>query len=207
MSGSDAPIAARLRAGDEAAMRSLVEQHHRAMLGVAQRYARDRDTAREIVQDSWLAVIEGIASFEGRSSLKTWILAIVANKARSRVAQDARTVPIDELEEGSGLDPARFDASGHWASPILPWDEITPERLAGDRELLSLLAGALDKLPRAQRAAVLLRDVEGLSTGEACNILDVSETNLRVLLHRARTRLRAVLETSLAPSSGRPGKR
>jgi RNA polymerase sigma-70 factor (ECF subfamily) len=206
MSASDEYLVRRLQGGDERALSALVGRHHLAMVRVARLYARQRETAEEVVQDAWIAVIEGIAGFEARASFKSWVLTIVANKARTRARRDGRTVLLDDLGEGEpGLDPDRFDAAGHWARPVGAWDEMTPERLAGDRELVAKLGEALDRLPPAQRAAVLLRDVEGLSTLQACNILGVAETNLRVLLHRARTRLRVVLEDLLAPDRPRQG--
>jgi RNA polymerase sigma-70 factor (ECF subfamily) len=198
----------RVQQGDRDAVRELVVRYHAAMLAVARLYARNRATAEEIVQDSWVAVLDGIGSFERRASLKTWLLAIVANKARSRAARDGRIVLFDDLApdpDGPGLDPDRFDAAGHWSDPPLPWDEMSPERLAGDRELVRRIGAAIEGLPPAQRAIVLLRDVEGIDARAACNILGVSESNQRVLLHRARTRLRAVLETLLTPGK-KPGK-
>jgi RNA polymerase sigma-70 factor (ECF subfamily) len=200
---TDFDLARRLRSGDERAMRVLVERYHGAMVNLAKLYARNRASAEEIVQDSWVAVIEGIGRFEGRSSLKTWLFAIVANKARSRAQRDGLIVLLDDMAPGADLDPARFDERGHWTQPPGQWDTLSPERLAGDREVLKHIGAALDALPPAQRAVVLLRDVEGLDPDEICNVLGVSESNLRVLLHRARTRLRAALETLLTPVAER----
>jgi RNA polymerase sigma-70 factor (ECF subfamily) len=198
---SDEHLVDQLRAGDAGAMRRLVERHHGTMLRVARVYARNPATAEEIVQDAWIAVIQGIGAFHGRSQLKTWLLAIVANKARTRAERDGRLVLLDDLGPAEGVDPSRFDGRGHWTRPPGPWEEISPERLAGDRELVKHIGEALDHLPPAQRAVVLLRDVEGISSEDACNILGVSESNQRVLLHRARTRLRAVMETLLTPGA------
>jgi RNA polymerase sigma-70 factor (ECF subfamily) len=186
---------------ETAAFRLLVERHHAAMLRLARVYARNPATAAEVVQDAWVAVIEGIGRFEGRSSLKTWMLAIVANKARQRGVRDGFVVLLDDLPGGNdGIDPARFDERGHWRDPPGAWEVLTPEILAGDRELLEQIGAALDRLPPAQRAVVLLRDVEGVDATSACNILGISETNHRVLLHRARTRLRAALALLLSPT-------
>ncbi len=173
------------------------------MLRLARVYARNPATAEEVVQDAWVAVIEGIARFEGRSSLKTWMLAIVANKARQRGVRDGLVMLLDDLPggDGDGVDPQRFDKRGHWREFPGPWEMLTPEILAGDRELLAQIGAALDRLPPAQRAVVLLRDVEGVDTEAACNILGISETNHRVLLHRARTRLREALAILLSPTA------
>jgi RNA polymerase sigma-70 factor (ECF subfamily) len=170
------------------------------MLRLARVYTRNPATAEETVQDAWVAIIEGIARFEGRSSLKTWMLAIVANKARQRGGRDGLVILLDDLPwRDDGIDASRFDERGHWRDPPGAWDMLTPEILAGDRELLQQISLALDRLPPAQRAVVLLRDVEGVDTAAACNILGISETNLRVLLHRARTRLRSALSVLLSP--------
>jgi RNA polymerase sigma-70 factor (ECF subfamily) len=199
---TDDDLLAGVRRGEAAAFRRVVERHHAAMLRLARVYARNPATAEEVVQDAWVAVIEGIARFEGRSSLKTWMLAIVANKARRRGVRDGFVLLLDDLAGGpeDGVDPARFDERGHWRDPPGAWETLTPEVLAGDRELLAQIAAALDRLPAAQRAVVLLRDVEGVDAASACNILGISETNHRVLLHRARTRLRAALATLLRPN-------
>jgi RNA polymerase sigma-70 factor (ECF subfamily) len=197
---SDADLLRRILQRDTAAFRLLVERHHAAMLRLARVYTRNPATAEETVQDAWVAIIEGIARFEGRSSLKTWMLAIVANKARQRGGRDGLVILLDDLPwRDDGIDASRFDERGHWRDPPGAWDMLTPEILAGDRELLQQISLALDRLPPAQRAVVLLRDVEGIDTAAACNILGISETNLRVLLHRARTRLRSALSVLLSP--------
>jgi RNA polymerase sigma-70 factor (ECF subfamily) len=198
---SDDDLLAGIRRGEAAAFRWVVERHHAAMLRLARVYARNPATAEEVVQDAWVAVIEGIARFEGRSSLKTWMLAIVANKARQRGVRDGIVLLLDDLPgREDAVDPRRFDERGHWRDLPGAWETLTPEILAGDRELLAQIGAALDRLPPAQRAVVLLRDVEGIDAAAACNILGISETNHRVLLHRARTRLRAALAVLLSPT-------
>jgi RNA polymerase sigma-70 factor (ECF subfamily) len=198
---SDA-LVARLRAGDENAFRELVSLFHGNMLGLARTYLRSKQSAEEIVQDTWIAVIEGIDRFEGRSSLKGWIYAILVNKARTRAVREGRTVSFSELSsddpDDAAIDPARFRADGHWTDPPAVWEELTPERFASGRELLGHMREALERLPEAQRAVIILRDIEGCEAEEACNILGISETNQRVLLHRGRARLRNAMERLLA---------
>jgi RNA polymerase sigma-70 factor, ECF subfamily len=157
--------------------------------------------AEEVVQETWLAVINGIDRFEGRSSLVTWIVSIMSNQARRHGARERRTVPFAELaddgEEGPVVDPSRFqgdDAAwpGHWATPSRPWQR--PERRLLSLEVRQHLRDALQALPERQRLVVGLRDIDGCSADEVCTILGVSAENQRVLLHRARSRLRDVLD-------------
>ncbi len=192
-----------LRRGDEEAFTALVKELHGSLLRLARTFLKDAAVAEEMVQETWLAVLEGLDRFEGRSSLKTWIFSILANKARTRAVRDGREVLFTEMasaEEGEepAVDPARFKASGYWNEPPRPWDDHTPERLLANAEMMVHLKQALEALPEAQRAIVVLRDMEGCSPEEACNILGVSETNQRVLLHRGRSRLRRALEGVLS---------
>jgi RNA polymerase sigma-70 factor (ECF subfamily) len=195
-------LVARLRSGDEDAFRELVSLYHGNMLGLARTYLKSKQSAEEIVQDTWIAVIEGIDRFEGRSSLKSWLYAILVNKARTRAVREGRTVSFSELSsddpDAAAMDAERFRADGHWANPPAVWEELTPERFAAGRELLGHMRDALERLPEAQRAVIILRDVEGCEAEEACNILGLSETNQRVLLHRGRARLRDAMERLLA---------
>lgn len=198
-------LVARLRGGDEAAFQQVLDAYHDNMVGLARLYVRRRETAEEVVQDTWIAVIEGIGGFEGRASLKAWIYAILVNKAKTRAMRDGRTVLFSELGPEDAdepvVDPARFRSSDHhWSDPPLAWEELTPERHAAGRELLAHMQSALEKLPEAQRAVILLRDVEGCDADEACNVLGISETNQRVLLHRGRAKLRNEMERLLAPA-------
>jgi RNA polymerase sigma-70 factor, ECF subfamily len=155
------------------------------------------------VQETWIGVLNGLARFEGRSSLKTWIFRILTNTAKTRAQREGRTLPFSALERPgavpeAAVDPGRFrppdDAAwpGHWSSSPQEWD-APAERLLG-REVRELVAGAIEQLPPAQRAVISLRDVEGWPADEVCNALSVSETNQRVLLHRARSKVRAALE-------------
>lgn len=186
----------RAQAGDAAAFAALHRRLARPMAAVAARYLRDPEAIAEVVQDSWEAVIRGQANFEGRSKLSTWVLSIVANKARTRATRDQRWTPLSALEpELSGPDSLadRFHADGHWLVPPAPWTRRADALLA-ERGAITALRGHLEALPPAQRAAVTLRDVEGEDPATICALLGVSDGNLRVLLHRGRLRLRAQLE-------------
>ncbi len=203
----------RLRQGDEAAFASLVDRHHGALLRLAMAYVSDRSIAEEVVQETWMGVLEGVDRFEGRSSLKTWIFRILTNKAKTRGVRESRHVSFsplaasEENPEEPAVDPTRFQTTGHWAgywvSYPQPWDENTPEKLLLSQEGTTFLEQAIEALPPKLRQIIVMRDVEGLSSDEACNILGISETNQRVLLHRARSRVRKTLEKYLE-GGGRP---
>ena len=200
---SDEAVLKRLLAGDEQAFADLVAAHQGSLLRLAQTFVSDHGSAEEVVQETWLGVLKGLKSFEGRSSLKTWIFRILVNRARSRGARDGRTLTFSALQEegGDGADLMdRFSAEGQWTHPPSLWPEENPEALLLRGETQSCLLGAVDGLPPAQRAVVTLRDVEGVAAADVCNILAISETNQRVLLHRARTRVRAALEKHLKRS-------
>jgi RNA polymerase sigma-70 factor (ECF subfamily) len=204
----DEVIVSRLRAGDEEAFRGLLARHHDHLLRFARTFVKSPATAEEVVQDTWLAVLSGLATFEARSSLKSWIYAILANRARTRAVRDGRTLLFSEMagegnDDEPAVDPSRFNAAGYWDQPPRPWDDLTPERLAASAQVRTHLAAALEELPEAQRAVVVLRDVEGCSSEEACNILGVSETNQRVLLHRGRSKLRRLLEPLMESGRGK----
>ena len=200
----EAELLARLRAGDEATFQALVERHHGTMLSVAQTYVRTRAVAEEVVQESWLGVIQGLDRFEGRSSLKTWILRILVNIAKTRGVRETRSVPFASFEpEGDepAVPPARFaDAAapfpGHWRSPPGDWRALPEEALLG-RETLAVAMAAIETLPPAQRTVITMRDVAGCDAAEVCAACEISEGNQRVLLHRARSRVRAALELHL----------
>jgi RNA polymerase sigma-70 factor (ECF subfamily) len=198
----EAAVLARLIAGDQEAFEALVHAHHGSMLRVARLFIAKQDVAEEVVQETWLAVLRALRSFEGRSSLKTWIFRILANRARTRAVREARVIPFAELaatEEESGGDDIerRFAADGHWSDPPSDWKVRTPEALVLRQEVMAQLAVALEALPPAQRAVVTLRDVEGWPSEDVCDSLQISEGNQRVLLHRGRIRLRAALAAAL----------
>jgi RNA polymerase sigma-70 factor (ECF subfamily) len=194
----------RLRAGDEAAFGELVDRHHSALLRVAQTYVSSRAVAEEVVQETWLAVIRGIGRFEGRSSLKTWLFRILSNRAKTRGAREARTIAMSALAgDEHAVDADRFlgadhpEAPGWWSSHPTAWPE---ERLLAG-EVRDVIEEAVEELPDAQRAVIALRDIEGWSSDEACDLLGITAGNQRVLLHRARSRVRSALETYLDEES------
>lgn len=194
---------ARLRAGDEMAFRELVKCHDRAMRRIALSYVRTPSVADEVVQETWLAIIQGLGRFEGRSSLKTWMFRILVNRAQSRGVREQRTTPFsslsaDDAEGGPTVDPDRFLPAGHAAAGY--WS-VTPSRffeLPEDQmlaaETSALVAAAIQKLPDRQRQVITLRDIEGWDADEVCQSLGLSAANQRVLLHRARAAVRAELE-------------
>jgi RNA polymerase sigma-70 factor (ECF subfamily) len=193
---SDSALIERLRAGDGSAFAGLIDQYQGSMLRLAQVFVSSRATAEEVVQDAWLGVLQGLSAFEGRSSLKTWIFRILVNRAKTRGGRDARApvAAFDQEPDTPSVDPARFQANGHWSAPLQPWDDRSPERALATKRALQHLEVAIASLPASQRAVVTLRDIEGLDTDNVCNILEISETHQRVLLHRARSALRAALE-------------
>jgi RNA polymerase sigma-70 factor (ECF subfamily) len=184
-----------LRAGNERVFEELVRMYQGTLLRVAQMYVSSRAVAEEVVQETWLAVLNGIDRFEGRSSLKTWIFRILANRAKTRAEREGRTIPFSALGDGDSepaVEPDRFDR-GHWAALPADWPEA---RLLGD-ETLQVIDAAIESLPTTQRAVITLRDVQGWSAEEVRNVLELSETNQRVLLHRARSKVRGALEEYL----------
>jgi RNA polymerase sigma-70 factor, ECF subfamily len=197
-------LVARLRNGDEAAFRQLVSSYHGSLVRLAMTFVSERSVAEEVVQETWLGVVHGLGDFEGRSSLKTWIFRILANRAKTRGKREARSVPFSSLKDPRSepdyepaVDPSRFDSRGMWTEPPLPWTNAAPEELLARRETMDLIQRAIRDLPPNQQAVVTLHDVEGVAPDEICNILEISETNQRVLLHRARSRLRHALEQHL----------
>ncbi|WP_028925320.1 RNA polymerase sigma factor [Pseudonocardia acaciae] len=200
---ADAELVARLRARDEAAFALVVDAWSGGMLRLARSFVSSQDTAAEVVQDAWLAVVRNIGRFEGRAALKTWVYRILVNNAKRRAARDGRGGPMSSLEQDRGptVDPDRFQGPdeaypGHWREPPAPWP--SPERRALDGELRARLREALDGLPERQRIVITLRDVEGYTADEVCSILEISAANQRVLLHRARAFVRARLEEYFA---------
>lgn len=204
---SDADLVAALRAGDEAAFVTLVRRHQAALLRLARTFVRDRAVAEEVVQETWLAVLNGIERFEGRASLKTWIFQILANRARTRAVRERRSAPFSSLagpddDDDAVLDAERFRPgdhrwAGHWAAAPADWSTLPEERVLG-RETLACVREAIAGLPPRQAHVLVLRDVEGWDAGEVCAALGLTDGNQRILLHRARGRVRAALEVHLA---------
>jgi RNA polymerase sigma-70 factor, ECF subfamily len=207
----DAQFVERLRAGDEEAFVGLVDRYQASMLRLAQMYVSTRAVAEEVVQEAWLGVLRGLEGFEGRSSLRTWIFRIVVNTAKTRGQRESRSVPFSSAfpaaEDEPTVDPDRFlppgDPRGHWGFAPTSWESIPEERLLGN-ETLGAVERAIEDLPPAQAAVIRLRDVDGWTSAEVCNALDLSETNQRVLLHRARSKVRRTLERYLDEERAAP---
>ena len=211
---------ARLRSGDEPAYRALIRRFHGTLTALATSIIGSRAQAEEVVQDTWLAVFSGIGAFEGRSSLVTWIFSIVLNRARTRAVREGRLVGLPALMEGSppggrAVDASEFKPDGHWIEAPRLWDNLDPERIIGGRQLWDHVMDAIERLPAGQRAVIILRDIEGCAAEEACALLDISAENQRVLLHRARGRIRQTIDNltreprpvaATAPSPARSGR-
>ena len=199
LSPQDAKLVERLRARDENAFMELIRELNPSLLRVARMFVPTAAVAEDVVQETWLAVLNGIDRFEGRSSLKTWIFRILTNTAKTRGERERRSVPFSALDtEDGGYEPAversRFTGTGHWA--VLP--RSGPEDKLHAGETLSVIEHAIERLPQTQRTVITLRDVEGWTADEVRNALELSETNQRVLLHRARTKVRNALEQYLS---------
>ena len=202
-SADETALLARLRSGDEAAFKQLIDEWSPVMLRVARGYVANRQSAEDVVQDAWLGVIRGLSAFEGRSSLRSWTFSILINRAKTRGARESRAVASAAVTgrdlDGPTVDPGRFQGPdgrhpGGWTSTGAPrpWDE--PEGQALRREILDLVDRTLDDLPERQRLVVTMRDVHGMSSDETCAALNLSPQNQRVLLHRGRAAVRAALE-------------
>ncbi len=213
----DAPIAApataeevalveALRRGDEKAFAALIDRYHSSLLRLAMSYVATREQAEDVVQETWIGVLNGIDRFEGRSSLKTWIFRILVNRAKTKGLRERRSVPFSSLE-GDGddkepsVDPSRFQEgtrwAGSWSAPPESWEGIPEDRLLSG-ETRAVVEAAIAMLPAMQRAVITLRDVRGFTGQEACEVLSLTEANQRVLLHRARSKVRARLEAYLS---------
>ncbi len=188
-----------LRRGDEIAFESLIDRHTPAMLRLALFYVPNLAIAEEVVQETWLGVVRGLGSFEGRSSLRTWIFRILINKAKASGVAERRTLPLaaegDGDAEAPSVDPSRFRGPprGYWSSPPNYWDELPEDRLLAG-ETLAVIQRAMESLPAGQQAVFELRDLQQWTSAEVCKALGLSEGNQRVLLHRARTRVRSAIE-------------
>jgi RNA polymerase sigma-70 factor (ECF subfamily) len=203
----------RLRQGDEAAFQVLVDRYHAGMVRLAMAFVANRAAAEDVAQEAWLGVLRGLPTFEGRSSLRTWIYRIVMNRAKTRGLRDGRTISFTDLGQTSAeaddtnesseyfIAPGQARA-GHWISSPHSWQELPEERMLA-LEVRNIIHQEIAHLPESQRAVISLRDLEGWSSPEVCNVLGLSETNQRVLLHRARARIRHSLEQYLAPDGER----
>ncbi|HLF00609.1 MAG TPA: sigma-70 family RNA polymerase sigma factor [Anaerolineales bacterium] len=204
---TDAELVAALRRGDEEAFRTLFEKYHAGLVRLAMSYVSNRAAAEDVAQETWLGVLNGLDRFEGRSSLKTWIFTILINRAKTRGQRESRSLPFSALGDADSdpdepaVDPDRFISppdsthrGGHWASS----PHTFPEAQALTSETGSVIRNSIAALPPTQRQVITLRDVDGFSADEVCNILEISETNQRVLLHRARAKVRRALEKYFA---------
>ena len=199
----DEQLVQRARGGDEAAFTELVRRHSPALLRLARMYVASQAVAEEVVQETWLGVLRGLERFEGRAAFRTWLFRILVNRAKTRGVREHRSVPFaslgaggdgDEGDDGPSVDPTRFVEEGAWASPPRRW-ETDPELALRSAEVRRIAEEAIAQLPERQRIVITLRDLEGLSSDDVRNALDLTETNQRVLLHRARAKVRQALET------------
>lgn len=207
LSPEDAALLERLRAGDESAFQALVDQYHGAIVRFARLYVPTQELAEDVAQETWMGVLRGLDRFEGRSSLKTWIFRIAANRAQTKGKREARSVPFASLaaaelrdDEGVEVDrllPMDGDRPGAWSSVPSNWDQMPENRVLSD-ETLSVVRAAIDELPPMQATVITLRDIQQWSSAEVREALDITEANQRVLLHRARTKVRRALEDYFA---------
>lgn len=206
---SEQELIAALRHGDEAAFVHLVERYQRTMLRVAALYVHTPAAAEDVVQETWIGMLRSLDRFEGRSSLKTWIFRILANRARSRAEREGRSIPFSALggredDDGPSVEPERFLPPdherwpGHWSSLPQSWEGLPEQQLLAS-EVTELIKATIQTLPKAQQMVITLRDIEGWTSDEICAALEVSEGNQRVLLHRARSKVRQALEEYVRP--------
>jgi RNA polymerase sigma-70 factor (ECF subfamily) len=206
----DRGLVAALRAGDETVFARLVREHGPGMLRVARKYVSNQAVAEEVVQEAWLGVLQGLDRFEGRSSFKTWLYRILMNTAMSRGEREARTVSFANLAGDAGgdepvVDPGRFSTAGRWAGHwvVPPESWASPEPRLLEAEAREVIDRTIAQLPEAQAIVITMCDIEGFEPEEVCNVLDISLTNQRVLLHRARSRVRQALEDYMGDTNAR----
>ncbi|WP_448329688.1 RNA polymerase sigma factor [Sulfitobacter sp. M13] len=190
---SDADLIKGLVIGERGAFETLYQRHNTSMVRVASAILRNHASGEEVAHETWIAVLLNINSFEGRSSLAGWIFTILSNRAKTRVKRDGRTVALDISDQENDADEA-FDARGNWKNLPELWDEITPERVIAGRQIMDHVAQTIDDLPPAQRAVLVLRGQQELEAQEVCEILDITEGNMRILLHRARRSVRNAID-------------
>ncbi len=202
----DKSLLSRLRVGEADAFEQLVGRYHGKLLRLARLFVSTEASAEEVVQDTWLAVLDRLEAFEERSSLVTWISRILVNRAKTKGVREARSLPFSAMAGAEpdaaepAVDPDCFNDRGKWSGPPARWEDETPERLVGNHEAMVFIEEELRQLPERQRIVVVLRDTLGWTAEEVCNALELNETNQRVLLHRARSKLRARLEAHFEKS-------
>jgi len=194
-SDEEASLVAALRQGDETAFATLVDRYHATLLRLATAYVSDRMVAEEVVQETWLALVRGIDRFEERCTLKTWLYRVLVYQARHRVKHEARIVSFSAVESSRFL-PAGDKWAGHWADGLASWEDLPEEQMLG-KETVAHIESLIAALPPRQRAVIILRDVEGLDAAEVCDVLGLTDSTQRVLLHRARSRVRRGVERYL----------
>ena len=193
--GDDVELLARLRAGDETAFVALVDRYHGPMVRLASTFVPNRAVAEEVVQETWLGVLRGLDRFEGRASFRTWLFRILVNRARTTGVREHRSLPTS-FDDEPAVDPSRFGADGAWREPPTPWTDEVENRLAA-AGTVARIRDLVAELPALQRQVITLRDMDGVPSQDVCDLLQISEGNQRVLLHRARSRIRSILADEL----------
>jgi RNA polymerase sigma-70 factor, ECF subfamily len=192
----DTELLEQLMKGDERAYIDLVSRYHEPLVRVARFYVANDASAEDVAQETWIAVLRGIERFEGRSTLKTWLFRICVNRARTAGVKEHRTIPIDVMAAEASVSPSRFNQGGMWADPPVPFTDTIDDALVNG-PLVHLVHASIARLPATSRAVVTLRDVEGLSTQEVAELLELSEANVRVILHRCRAKIRSEVEANM----------
>jgi RNA polymerase sigma-70 factor, ECF subfamily len=192
----DAELLEQLMKGDERAYIDLVTRYHEPLVRVARYYVANDASAEDVAQDTWIAVLRGIERFEGRSTLKTWLFRICVNRARTAGVKEHRTIPVDVMAAEASVSPSRFNQGGMWVDPPVPFTDTIDDAIVNG-PLVHLAHASIARLPATARAVVTLRDVEGLSTAEVADLLELSEANVRVILHRCRAKIRSEVEANM----------
>jgi RNA polymerase sigma-70 factor (ECF subfamily) len=188
----DAQLLERLLAGDRDAFKEIVTKYHESLVRVARYYVANEASAEDVAQETWIAVLRGLERFEGRSSFKTWLFRIAVNRARTKGVKEHRVVPVDLASDRSLL-AGRFNERGMWSDPPAPFSDSVDDAMT-NAPIVRLVHESIARLPDGARAVVTLRDVQGLSTTEVAGLLELSEANVRVILHRSRARIRSEVE-------------
>ncbi len=189
-------LLSQLLKGEEHAFVELVARYHEPLVRVARYYVASDASAEDVAQDTWIAVLRGLERFEGRSTLKTWLFRICANRARSTGLKEHRVIPVDVTATEASVSPSRFNQGGMWIDPPAPFTDTVDDAIVNG-PLVRLVHESISRLPATSRAVVTLRDVEGLSTAEVAELLELSEANVRVILHRCRAKIRSEVEATM----------
>jgi RNA polymerase sigma-70 factor (ECF subfamily) len=192
----DTELLEQLMKGDERAYVDLVTRYHESLVRVARYYVANDATAEDVAQDTWIALLRGLERFEGRSTLKTWLFRICVNRARTTGVKEHRSIPVDVMAAEASVSPSRFNQGGMWVDPPVPFTDTIDDALVNG-PLVHLVHASIARLPATSRAVVTLRDVEGLSTAEVADLLELTEANVRVILHRCRAKIRSEVEANM----------